>query len=294
MKKLFILGLLLLTGYIKGQSFLNNSFESWNTVGAYSNDTVPSQWWTMYCNTSHQTTDASHGTYATRLQSFFACGIAQGQMINGVNPGNWDVMSGGTPWTTKPPSIAGYYKFTGAMTGDSAEVTVIFKKYNHITQHRDTVAFGYAALAPTNFYSVYYVSIQDVMPGVDPDSIVVFFNSSKYNLVDWAGTAELPNLYIDKMFLNSDITGIADEASSSNSMVYPNPFSDITRIELENGFTDNCILKIYDAEGREVPAETERQNSAMIIHKGDLGRGIYFYSIVEGAEIRSKGRFIIQ
>ena len=142
MSKILIAFLLLAGFSINAQTLTNPNFENWGTGSMYS-DTLPTNWWPFSCNTIHQTTDSYQGNYATKIQGWFACGIAPGIMVNGQAPLNYgEFMEAGTPFTSKPAIFSGYYKYTDVTAGDSAEVTVILKRYNTVTMERDTISYS--------------------------------------------------------------------------------------------------------------------------------------------------------
>jgi len=296
MKKILI-GLLMMTGIsLSAQTLSNAGFESWNVAGSYSSDTLPSQWWSMYCNTTHQSSDAYQGDYATRIQGYFGCGIAQGIMVNGQKPDNYyNIIESGTPFTAKPISISGFYKYTDAEPGDSAEVTVILKKYNAATQTRDTVGLGTAALSATGSYTSFTVSINYLAPAETPDSIIIMFNSSKYNLVNMS-TWVLPNLYIDRIALSQSVSvaGITENAATPfQSAVYPNPFSGSAAITVEGDLSkvSGLRLDVFDASGRKVWSGDVAQNTVMI---SGIAKGNYMYTISSRERQFSAGKFIVQ
>lgn len=281
---------------LSAQTFPNAGFESWSVAGSYSSDTLPSQWWSMYCNTTHQSSDAYQGDYATRIQGYFSCGIAQGIMVNGQKPANYyNIIESGTPFTAKPVSISGFYKYTDAEPGDSAEVTVILKKYNTATQRRDTVGLGTAALAAAGGYTSFTVSINYLLPAETPDSIIIMFNSSKYNLVN-TSTWTLPNLYIDRIALSqsASVAGITeDPAGLFQATVYPNPFSGSATVSVEGDLSkvSGLRLDVFDASGRKVWSGNVDQNTVIL---SEIAKGNYMYTLGSKDKQFSAGKIIVQ
>lgn len=155
MKKVIIAFLLLASFGTNAQTLTNPNFESWGTTASYYTDTLPNNWWPFYCNTVKQTTDSYQGTYATKIQGWFACGIAPGVLVNGQAPLDYgDFIQSGTPFATKPASISGYYKYNDQGTGDSAEVTIVLKHYNTTLMKRDTIAYSTKTLPAASSYSL--------------------------------------------------------------------------------------------------------------------------------------------
>ena len=298
MSKTVFIAFLLLAGWsMNGQTLTNPGFENWTTSSGYAPDTVPTNWWPFYCNTVKQTTDAYQGAFATKIQGFFACGIAPGILVNGQAPLSYgNLMESGTPFNTKPATFSGYYKYNDQGTGDSAEVTVILKRYNATTQQRDTIAYSTKALPASSSYTMFTVNIIDLLPGVTPDSIVIMFNSSKYN--SWNdSTWELPILYIDRINMPEAPNGIAEIGNPIfQSLVFPNPFSGSTtlRIDATNEQLESAQLVIVDMTGREVMRLENITDNVIIIEQGQLSIGNYIYHVYGKNQVLTKGKICIQ
>lgn len=293
MKKILI-GLMMMTGIsLSAQTLSNTDFENWSVVSVYSTDTIPNQWYGMYCNTVHPTADSYWGSYATRIQGYFMCGIAQGIMINGQQPANpWNAIEGGTPFTSKPATISGFYKYTDA-GNDSAEVSVILKKFNTLTMKHDTVGIGIQALGASATYIPFTVNINYPLPSVTPDSIIIMFNSSKYYHYDTI-TYALPNLYIDRISIPQGLsTGITESPGGElHSNAYPNPSSGNVVIEMEGQADFNgLMLSLYDVNGKKV---MEREITQNTIFLSGLSAGNYVYIINSSERMLSKGKVTVQ
>ena len=205
MKKIMIAFLLLAGFSTNAQTLANPNFESWATTASYYTDTLPSNWWPFYCNTVKQTTDSYQGTYATKIQGWFACGIAPGVLVNGQAPVDYgDFIQSGTPFTTKPTSIAGYYKYNDQGTGDSAEVTIVLKRYNTTLMKRDTIAYSTKTLPATSSYALFTLNIADLMPGED---VLRFTRITESSLYNW-GEFDL----FRKIIIIEDLDGLKEEA----------------------------------------------------------------------------------
>jgi hypothetical protein len=293
MKKIIFL-LSLSAGFnLSGQTLSNPGFENWSSVTTYTTDTIPNQWYAMYCNTVHQTADAYQGSYATRIQGYFACGIAPGILINGQQPAGYgNIIEGGTPFSTKPATINGFYKYTEVTNNDSAEVTVILKKYNAVAMKYDTVGLGIAPLAAAAAYSPFSVAINYLLPSETPDSIIIMFNSSKYYHFDMV-TGALPSLYIDRILLPQETAGIEESGQVIHSVVYPNPSAGTITLHIEGDEwkQQDTELSIFDAAGKMVRMEKISHNEQVI---NGLPKGNYMYTLSVESEILSKGKIIVQ
>ena len=297
MKNILIAFLLLAGLSMNGQTLSNPNFESWGIGTTYSADILPTNWWPFSCNTVSQTTDSYQGTYATKIQGWMGCGIAPGVLVNGQEPVVYcDFMGSGTPFTSKPAAISGYYKYTDVATGDSAEVTVILKRYNTFTMKRDTIAYSTQALAASAGYTLFTVNLTDLMPGVSPDSIIIMFNSSKYYMCDTISWG-LPALYIDRINLPETPMSIAEnENSLISSVVFPNPFSESATlvIDTEMSHLTSANLSIFDVNGKKVLNFDKITSNRIQIQKQSLANGSYFYKVKQDNQLISQGKFTVQ
>lgn len=289
---------MLLTGLSSyTQTLTNPNFENWGPGTTYYTDTLPSNWWPFSCNTIKQTTDSYQGAYATKIQGWFSCGIAPGIMVNGQEPLNYgEFIESGTPFSSKPATISGYYKYTDVTTGDSAEVTIVLKRYNSTSMKRDTIAFSTKTLPATAVYSLFTVNITDLMPGVMPDSIIIMFNSSKYTMWDPV-TMALPVLYIDRINMPETPMSIIElENSILQSTVFPNPFSGSSTLEIEADMSqlENATVQIFDVNGKKAMDMGTISSNKILIQQQNLSKGSYFYRVNNGKHLLSQGKFVVQ
>ncbi|HEX8515560.1 MAG TPA: T9SS type A sorting domain-containing protein [Bacteroidia bacterium] len=295
MKKILV-GLMIITGAgLNAQTLTNTDFETWSITQGYAPDTLPVNWYAMYCYTAHQSTDAFQGSYATRLQGYFACGIAPGILVNGSQPAGYgNIIEGGTPFTSKPAAISGFYKYTDVTAGDSAEVTIILKKFNTSTMKHDTIGIGVQALPASAAYTMYTVNMNYLLPTENPDSIIIMFNSSKHYKWDEV-TMALPSLYIDRIMLPGNVAaGINNNiAAVLRGNAYPNPSNGITTIELYGGLDNFSGLQfsVFDASGKKIRESSVRGN---VIVVDGLSEGNYLYVISDGQNLLLKGKILVQ
>ncbi len=294
----FLIAFLLLAGLsTNAQTLSNPNFESWGTATTYAADILPTNWWPFSCGTVMQTTDSYQGAFATRIQGWMGCGIAPGVLVNGQEPVVYcDFMGSGTPFTSKPSAISGYYKYTDVASGDSAEVTVILKKYNTATLKRDTIAYSTKTLGPSAGYSLFTVNISDLMPGVSPDSIIIMFNSSKYYMVDTI-TWNLPALYVDRINLPETPMSISENSNSLvSSVIFPNPFSEnaTLTIDVEISQLNSSNLSIFDINGKKLMDLGSITSNIVQIQDKNLSKGSYFYQVKGNNQLITQGKFTVQ
>ncbi len=300
MKKLIIAFAVLTSFSSNAQTLSNPNFENWAATPGYYADTMPLNWWSFYCNTVHLTTDASAGSYASKIQGWFSCGIAQGIMVNGTAPATYgSFMDAGTPFTSKPTSISGFYKYTDVTAGDSAEVTIILKRYNISTMQRDTISYSTQALPASAGYTLFTVTMNDLLPGVTPDSIIIMFNSSKYLMFDMT-TMALPILYVDRIVMPetpSTATGITEQNNTLfTSTVFPNPFSGTASLVIDADVNQlkSAVVSIFDMSGKKVSEINNLSSTTVIIEQNSLSKGNYLYEVSTDTALLTRGKFIVQ
>ncbi|TND09454.1 MAG: hypothetical protein FD123_1260 [Bacteroidetes bacterium] len=297
MKKLLTIATFAASFSLGAQGIWNPGFENWNTPQPYMIDTLPQQWSSFSCGTTFQTTDAIEGNYAVRIAGMFGCGISPGLIVNGSMPPWGNIIQAGTPFTSKPASVSGFYKLTDAAPGDSAVATIILKKWNAALNRADTVAIGVLTLPPVASYTMFTVSINDLQPAVQPDSIIMAFESSKYYLVD-LNTMVLPSLYIDKIKMpDAAATGITGaSANAVNVQVFPNPFTSFLQVEIDPqaAGTDNYTFSLYDLSGKEVCRLENQDENKITISRDDLAAGTYLYRIRNANGIFAEGKVIAE
>ncbi|HZV44133.1 MAG TPA: hypothetical protein VFF90_06630 [Saprospiraceae bacterium] len=103
-----------------------------------------------------------------------------------------------------------------------------------------------------------------------------------------------------KQLLNPT-SGVEEQAATSgllNVVVFPNPFSTETNIsittELDPGPVQILITDIFGREARKFNGNIEGHFSCIKIERGDLGSGIYMYSIVKKHTLVYNGKLIIE
>ncbi|WP_010135274.1 DUF4114 domain-containing protein [Ochrovirga pacifica] len=87
---------------------------------------------------------------------------------------------------------------------------------------------------------------------------------------------------------------IQEETTDIGSEVYPNPFTDQTRIKVTNGMV-NPIIRVYNILGKLVETQqvSVNQSNQTITYKTKLSNGIYVYTIEEEGIGSKSGKFIV-
>ncbi len=287
-KYLALIILFFALGNIKGQTLPNSDFESWTYTAS---DTVPIGWASSSGFGENWTTDAHSGVYAVSLWNWYW--YAQGLLVNGDQSGSWNVVGGGTPISSKPLKLTGWYKYMQVpLPTDSAVVEIILKKYNAISHTADTIGYGITFLGSSDNYQYFEAPITDWSPLVTPDSIIVRFKSSDHAFCDTASTTGWCAYFnVDAVALVSPAGILIPSENIFGSSVSPNPVDDITTITT-GGNIQHGTLIVIDVAGKLISKVTEIAGSSFQIDAGSLHSGVYFYSFEDGEKIVARGRLM--
>ncbi len=236
----------LLIGNLFSQiTVLNGDFES----GTDSTTTN----WSTYIGSARTDTFSNSGNYSMLCHNWYS--YAEGQCVNGnVQTPNFQwLKDGGTPFVQKPAYIEGYYKYDTTNTvsnNDSAVVEVYFKKYNNSLQTYDTIAFGIKHLPATDSiqgFVNFQVNIIDLMPGTNPDSIVIRLSSSINGMCD--SSMECLYFYVDDLIAGFPL-GIKSPILENSTSIWPNPVNNSLTILMTQN--NKAIVTIIDVNGRNI------------------------------------------
>lgn len=83
--------------------------------------------------------------------------------------------------------------------------------------------------------------------------------------------------------------------TSTNSFIYPNPFSNTATIVFDGDVNPDSYLIIYNVYGEEVKRLFVGAEKQITIHRDNLAGGMYFYNLISnGKETVAKGKFIVE
>ena len=252
----------------------NAGFENWNSIG---NRVDPADWNTLNPNTAilgvltctrASGADAHSGSYAIKLTTKTVFGItangiaSTGTLITTPPYG----VSGGIPFTGRPDSITGWYKYTpqGAdqgfiqlmLTGSSITDTIGFVKVE--TPNAAVTSFTYFS-APVTYYS-----------SANPTNSIWILSSSR-------GDNPVVNssIIVDDIAMVFNPTGLNHELTNSSVKLLNNPATDKLYFS-----TDNLSyqLQLISVTGNTVLNRTlTSDNNTVGID--EVANGIYFYTI---------------
>ena len=274
----------------------NFSFEQWEMVGFENQFDEPVDWSSLktsepdnLANVSPEvmfkTTDAHTGSFAVRLINKSVFGIvANGIITNGriladFNPdlGNThtdpDDSQWNTPFTDRPDSLVGYYKYI-SVDGDAPQLQALLHTGFASMPQPDSlnwIALAKANLSDQNVSEWTRFSIPfEYYLDIDPEFILFNFSSGK-GLDAIAGS----EMWIDDIGLVYNVDGI-DEKKAENLLKaygYENTIvADLTRFGMGTSFE----ISIYDLTGKLVKSRSLESGSKYEIN--DFQPGLYICS----------------
>ncbi len=270
---------LLAWGSTADAQITDGGFEAWS-AGAptgWSTDNVPGADTVIW-----RTTDAHSGSYAVE-------GVAT-SYLSAVIPPTLTLMM---PWTSRPSSFTGYYKYA-PVSGDTLIIAAVFAK------NSSAIGAGLVKLtAAMASYTQFSIPIS-YSSSVTPDSTAI-----QIGIIPASGSS---SVHAGSLFKVDDVsytgaTGVStDNAQTPLSYTlgqnYPNPFNPTTVIQYQLPASGQVSLKVYDELGREVAALVDtRENAGTYSVKfdgGNLASGVYFYRLSAGTYSETKKLLLIK
>ncbi len=274
--KNFIASLLLLPVFALSQ-LPNGGMENYTFTP---NDTVPTDWATesVWTTALGQNSNAFAGNYSFTINTWYH--YSPGMMLNGF-PSNglsnflssW--IYAGTPVSYKPAQLNGYYMYTDTVWGDSAVVQVLLKKWNTTMNKIDSVAYGIKKLRAASSWTPFTLNMNDLMPGITPDSIIVFFMTFDYP----AGTQPICNdplcryLSIDELSLSGTLGIGAVTDGKSHKVIYSD-----NNLIINSESQEIELCRLFSVDGK-LLKEFRIGYGTNAVPISDLENGIYLLNI---------------
>ncbi|MBL0342257.1 MAG: T9SS type A sorting domain-containing protein [Bacteroidetes bacterium] len=271
----FLLSLSWNSSYSQNAATPNPGFENWTQVG---NHYDPNNWNCLNPSTAilgvftcirATGVDVHTGNYAIKLttKSVFgikANGIASTATLITTPPYG---VTGGIPYTQRPDSIVGWYKYNPASAADSGFVEIVL-----LDAGNDTV--GFARFDTPNSSVTTYTRFSKAITYFSPDSPVL----SYWVLTSSDGTNPIVNstLFVDDLDLVFNPSSISDGQASNTIQLLNTIAGDVLLIE--NTTPIASMLQIFDNAGRLV-LEADVLTGANNLNVTELKSGLYFYSI---------------
>jgi hypothetical protein len=98
---------------------------------------------------------------------------------------------------------------------------------------------------------------------------------------------------IDSLVISYDLgIGIKESVRTAKFTFAPNPFSSIAILRADQPIPDPQ-LTVFRADGRQENVLSEANNSEIIIRRGDLSVGVYYYILRSEGKIMARGKLIV-
>jgi len=248
-------------------------FETWTgtTPTGWITDNVPGADTLIF-----KTTDAHSGTYAVQ-------GLATSLFSVGVPP----TLNALFPWTARPTTFSGYYKYS-PVGGDTLFIAVVFAK----SSSPIAVAIFRTTTAAAS-YTQFSVPLQ-YLSSATPDSgaiDIAIVPGSGSTVVHVGSTFKVDDLLLSGATGVESAVGQTPESYALHQN-YPNPFNPTTVINYDLLVGGNVSLKVYDLLGREVATLVDSRMEAgshqVTFDASRLTSGIYFYRLQAGTFVASR------
>lgn len=238
-----------------------------------------------------QITDTLMGTVGGVLSnSEIGINIAQalgGDLLSAIS------YNGGTNITGNNVTKVNAWVKTDSANMDNSSITVLAIKNSG--DSGIVVAQGFLSVPKTTTeYTNLEVNVQTILPGQNPDRLVVLFSSSDMSA---AGSQTVDNsLKVDGVTYTLTPTGITKPLfEATNMFVYPNPAQGVINFELNaNEKAENYSLTIMDLSGRIISTESLNQQTT-VKNISTYASGSYFYNLTNVKNFKMEtGKFIVK
>lgn len=296
MKKLLlsIVTLLALNVWVQAQQQLaNGGFESWDTIGDY---TQPGSWYSLnplvqfgFDPCTLITSDAHSGDYAVLLESKtsqssdFPGLICTGPILDAMMNPDFEHLK--IAFASKPDRVRFYYK-SFPKPHDTCIFAMVLTRWNISLQKTDTIAMASKMMYDSvGVYTLADLALNYRSP-LPPDSAAVIVSSSRDGFNPVPGS----RMQIDDIELVYTSTGI-NEADKLNLGIYPNPARNI--VIVDPGQYSKITVDVYDQSGRSISQSlvslTDRS-----IDVSALQNGIYLMVLHTENGAKQHSKLIIQ
>lgn len=256
----------------------------------------------------YKSTDAHTGSFAAEVRtkkiSDTLMGTVGGVLSNseiGINIAGalgGDILSaisynGGTPITgNNVTKVNAWVKTDSANTENSSITAMAIRDSADVAI---VVAQGFLSVPKTTTeYTNLEVELQTLLPGQNPDRLVVLFSSS--DMTAMSSPTVDNSMKVDGVTYTTTPTGIAKPIfEATNLFVFPNPAKGIINFELNaNEKAEIHTLTIMDLSGRII--STEKLNEQVTVKDiASYASGAYFYNLTNVKTHKMEtGKFIVK
>lgn len=261
----------------------NKTFESWSGQNATSwnnlNGVAPGS-----CTKATAPADIHGGSAAIILKTLSVLGnTAPGTAATGTINLLQQTVTGGVPFTDRPDSLTGWYKYA-PVGNDAGNIVAILLSADPA---RDTI--GIATFFPSGTvgtYTYFKTAFEYRLPDAPTQALFIMASSGA------SGGQVNTLMYVDDLGVVYNPTVGVDEASADKIAVYPNPVSENLFVNMAG--VEDASVSIFDITGKKVAQHSlnEKLNS---INVASLANGMYVYQVSNNAkETLKTGKFIVK
>lgn len=284
--------LLLLTGYAGAQQQIANAgFESWDTIGDY---TQPSKWFTLnplttfgYDPSTTISSDAHSGNFAVLLESLAGPNsnlsgvLCTGPILTPNLQPDFSKMK--VPFTSKPQALEVYFK-SFPEPGDTCIMAMYLTRWNMALQKTDTIAEAGIRFGDTVGVYTLASSAFEYSSPLPPDSMFIIISSSADGFNPTVGS----KLLLDDFHLTYT-TGLSD-VNAVQFSVYPNPAN--TKLVIESEESEG-IISLYSIMGTLVLQQNMDAKQTVLDVSG-VADGMYMMMVQSADGVQTSRKINIQ
>ncbi len=277
---LFLLIGIIFSTNVKSQNLVNPDFEQTDTINSFP---FPANWDGDGFGGGIATT-SQNGSYAIEIWNWYYYALAYA--VNGDMIGFGMAYKAGTPYTQKATKLNGYYRYDTSYTqttDDSAIVAVLLKKYNTTLQKVDTIGYGITYLTSyspgDNSFASFEVVINDLQPGIQPDSIVVYMQSSIDGFCSMTSSGECLYLTVDNLSLETPL-GLTDlNGADLKPEIFPNPSNGLFTVSFPA--VEMELIKLFSIDGKLIHQQNANGLSQLSFDLQGNNPGIYLVEVID-------------
>jgi hypothetical protein len=194
----------------------------------------------------------------------------------------------------KPLRFKGYYKFE-PVNGDSCAAVILLSRWNSTAKKRDTIGYGKMVQhSPVTHYTAFDIPINYTGTGSVDTMTMLLVSSAGFNGISFMEChGEVGStMYADGLSLEYP-AGIQQVLMPEVGVnVYPNPASDILRIQLSKEVKDGS-LAVYNSAGKLIGTfgVSQIKNTIPVY---SLVNGTYYFRLMAGKNMLNTGSFVIK
>lgn len=304
MKKSILLSTFVMAALGASAQIPNAGFESWTTVGSYSN---PDNWGTLNAMTTPIAYTAEKGTPGSVGTSYLSLtsktitgmGVVPGIAATGNINMTTMAVTGGFPYTMRSMNLTGSWQYMAMSSTDAGYIAVYLTKWNTTAMKRDTVASATKTLSGMAMSWATFSIPLTYAKSFAPDSAMIIMSSSGGSSVGMGSTpANGSYLWVDNLaFSGTATTAVSSVESNINDVtLYPNPAKNKINLSFSSKLSKSYTAQIMDVLGKVVNTRTVNATTGSNLLSFDvstLPSGTYSLSLNDGMQ-SSVQKFLVQ